>query len=263
MPVPPRRLLPVVAGAAAALAVLPSLAPGAGTPDPSLNPCNDPLLRLKCPNLIMAPPSDLWVSRTKGGRTLLHATNAIINIGHGPMEVRADRGRSRSFAPAYQVVQQRGGGEVYFPEAGWVYWKPIPGQGHYWKYYRAARFELWTLNADGSRDKMVRAGPKLTYCLRDLRKVRSFARSPRSAVFPGCSQDARRTRMRLGTSVGWADIYPSTYHENWIPVNGLRGCFDFVHRADPLDEFVEEREDDNTGVRRIRLPPVGGRVRGC
>jgi hypothetical protein len=257
------RLLPVGAGAALALALLPSSAPSAGTPDPALNPCNDAALKLKCPNLVMGRPADLWVSRTRGGRKLLHATNAIINVGRGPMEVRGNRGRSRTFTKAYQVVQQRGGSEVYFPEAGWIYWKAIPGQGHYWKYYRAARFELWTLKADGTPDRMVRTGPKLSYCLRDLRKVRNYRRAPKGRVFPGCSQDAGRRTMRLGTSVGWADVYPSTYHENWIAVNGLRGCFAFVHRADPLDEFVEEREDDNTGVRRIRLPPVGGRVRSC
>ena len=255
------RLLPAGALAALALALLPSAAAPQDTAD--TNPCHDPLLRLKCPNLIMAPPGDLWVSRTSGGRVLLHATNAIINVGRGPMEVRADRGRSRSFAKAYQVIQQRGGGEVFFPEAGWVYWKAIPGQGHYWKYYRAARFEIWTLNADGTRGKRVRTGPKLSYCLRDLQKKRSWKRSPRGRVFPGCSQDGVRRHMRLGTSVGWADVYPSTYHENWISVGGLRGCFDFVHRADPLDEFREEREDDNVGHRHIRLPPVRGRVRSC
>src|SRR3954452_17634672 len=208
MPVPLRRLLLVGAGAAAALALLAPLAPGAGTPDPSLNPCNDALLQLKCPNLIMAPPADLWVSRTKGGRTLLHATNAIINIGHGPMEVRADRGASHSFAKAYQVVQRRGGGEVYFPEAGWVYWKAIPGQGHYWKYYRAARFELWTLNPDGTRAKLQRTGPKLSYCFRDLRRVRTFHRSPRGRIYPACSRQFGRNDLRLGVSPGWADIYP-------------------------------------------------------
>ena len=37
--------------------------------------------------------------------------------------------------------------------------------------------------------------------------------------------------MTLGTSVGWADVYPSTYPDNWIDVTGLRGCFAVVHRV--------------------------------
>ena len=30
-----------------------------------------------------------------------------------------------------------------------LYFKHIPGQGHYWKWRDAARFELWSLDADG------------------------------------------------------------------------------------------------------------------
>ena len=55
-------------------------------------------------------------------------------------------------------------------------------------------------------------------------------------------------------SPGWADIYPSTYHENWISVTGLSGCFAFVHRADPLGDIVEEREDNNIGQRDHPAP---------
>ena len=236
---------------------------------PDTNPCHDPNLALRCPDLRMKPPGDLRVR--KAGKTLrLLATNHIVNVGSGPLELRADhrgdaRGSGYRFAKAYQVIRSRSGEPVYFPEAGYVYFKAIPGQGHYWKYWRAARFELWTLNADGTRDTLQRTGPKLSYCFRDLKRVRSWKRSPKHRVFPACSQLPARKELRLGVSPGWADIYPSTYHENWISITGLRGCFAFVHRADPLDDIVEQREDDNIGQRMIRLPPRHGSVapRGC
>jgi len=225
----------------------------------SVNPCDDPDLALKCPDLRMAPPSDLRVR--KAGKVLrLLATNHIVNDGQGPLEVRATRRKGSDYAKAYQVVYDRKGRPVYFPEAGYIYWKAIPGQGHYWKYWRAARFELWTLNPDGTRAALQRTGPKLTYCFRDLRRVRRYARSPRGRVYPGCSQDFGRQDLRLGVSPGWADVYPSTYHENWISITGLKGCFAFVHRADPEGDLVEEREDNNIGERIIRLPPRGGSV---
>jgi hypothetical protein len=231
---------------------------------PDTNPCNDPLLALKCPDLKMAPPADLHVQRA-GTQVRLLATNRIVNDGQGPLELRGVRTNHPDFAQAYQVIYNRYGKPYYFPFAGWIYWKAIPGQGHYWKYYRAARFELWTLNPDGSRGQMVRTGPKLSYCFRDLRRVRSYARSPSSRIYPGCSQVFGRQNLRLGVSPGWADIYPSTYYQNWISVTGLTGCFAFVHRADPLGTIVEEHEDNNIGVRIIRLPPSGGSVapRGC
>jgi hypothetical protein len=263
-----RPVLSLALAAAASAAIALAAAPAVGQDGPPyINPCDDPLLALKCPNLRMSPPGDLHVQRA-GSQLRLLATNHIVNTGQGPLEVRADRtqagGRDR-FPKAYQVVYDRQGRPVYFPEAGYVYWKAIPGQGHYWKYYRAARFELWTLNTDGSRGQLLRTGPKLSYCFRDLRRVRSYARTPRGRIYPGCSQDFGRKELRLGVSPGWADIYPSTYHENWISVTGLRGCFAFVHRADPMNALVEEREDDNIGERVIRLPPRRGSVapRGC
>lgn len=262
---PVRRLLlpslALAAAVAAPLAIAPARAQDGGDP-PYINPCDDPLLALKCPDLRMAPPGDLRVVHAGRGRVRLLATNHIVNVGQGPLELRADRirrGRDR-YPKAYQVVYDRRGRPVYFPEAGFVYWKAIPGQGHYWKYYRAARFELWTLNPDGSRAQMVRTGPKLSYCFRDLRRVRSYARTPRRRVYPACSQDFGRRELRLGVSPGWADIYPSTYHENWISITGLRGCFAFVHRADPANDLVEQREDNNLGQRIVRLPPRRGRV---
>jgi hypothetical protein len=255
----PRRV--VLLGACALAALAPAATAGA---QEGTSPCDDPTLALVCPDLTMAPPSDLRVLRA-GGQTRLAATNHIVNIGQGPLELRGDHGADPRFVKAYQVIRSRTRGHVFFPEAGWIYWKAIPGQGHYWKYYRAARFELWMLNADGSRGRLVRIGPKLSYCFRDLDRVRNWARTPRGRVYPACSQDAGRRRMRLGVSPGWADVYPSTYHENWISITGLRGCFAFVHRADPNGELIEQREDNNSAQRVIRLPARGGSVapRGC
>src|SRR3954447_11271504 len=261
---PVRRLvLPVLVLLAVAVIGLPA-AIGQEPEPPDTNPCNDPVLALTCPDLRMAPPTDLHVR--KAGRVLrLLATNRIVNVGAGPLELRAEHtgtpgSAGYDFAEATQVVRARTGAPVFFPLAGWVYWKAIPGQGHYWKYWRAARFELWTLNPDGTRARLQRTGPKLSYCFRDLRRVRTWARAPRGRTYPACSQSFGRKELRLGVSPGWADIYPSTYPENWISITGLKGCFAFVHRADPLGDIVEEREDDNLGQRIIRLPPRRGSV---
>ena len=108
--------------------------------------------------------------------------------------------------------------------------------------------------------RLRRTGPKLDYCFRDLQRVRSFARTPRRQIYPACSQAHGIASDRLGLSPGWADIYPSTYHENWISITRLTGCFDFVHRADPNGELIEENEADNIGQRMIQLPPRGGSV---
>ena len=57
---------------------------------------------------------------------------------------------------------------------------------HWWKWYNAARFELWRVDGRGSRTRRVRVGPKVAYCLRDLRRTRPrVARSPDARGLPG------------------------------------------------------------------------------
>jgi hypothetical protein len=216
-----------------------------------------------CPDLIMAPPDGLFVGRSPRGRTRLYATNHIINVGSGPLEIKGKRSSAREMK-ARQVIHRRGLRPIVTPDAGELYFKFVDsGRGSYWKYSHAARFELWTLGKDGARGEMVRTGPKLDYCFRDLDRVRGYAR--RSRYYPSCSQARGLASDRLGVSRGWADVYPSSYPENWIDVTGLKGCFSFIHRAGPLGKIAEENEGNNIGFRHIRLPPRGGSVapRGC
>jgi hypothetical protein len=41
-------------------------------------------------------------------------------------------------------------------------------------------------------------------------------------------------------------------------VSGLRGCYAFVMRVDPLNLFYEEDERDNRSMRIVRLPYRSG-----
>ncbi len=226
-------------------------------PTPEPNPCQGPEAgELLCPDLVMAPPSGMHVSRSHG-KVLLHATNNIRSRGDGPLEVRGRREGPR-YMEAVQAIKRKGGGYRFFDNGGDLVFYFIPGQGRYWKYHQAARFEIWSLNGDQIGER-IRTGPKLNYCFRDLR--RTGTGGPHHRVYPGCSQDASIKKRTLGTSVGWSDIYPSSYHENWINVSGLRGCFLFVHRADPENSLHEINEQNNEGSKRVRLK--GGRILSC
>jgi hypothetical protein len=225
--------------------------PARATRLPSPGACR--LLQLRCPDLVMSPARKLHLVRLRD-HALLTATSSLVNVGAGPLELRARRVGTRTMVarqvlrrgPGSHAVVARGAGELYFVH--------VPGKGTYWKYEDAARFELWQLDAAGNRVALVRTGPKVFYCLRDLRRLRSFARAPRLRRFPACSQAALRSRVTLGTSAGWADVYPWTYPGNWIDVTGLRGCFAYVLVADPGHHLVESREDDNGSAVGVRLP---------
>jgi hypothetical protein len=225
---------------------------------PPTNPCADPARHLQCPNIVMARPSQVWMEATRGHRLLLHATSSIDVRGRGPLDVIGRRIDARRMQ-AFQVIHRfRRADYLRRIPGGHVVFHRIPGQGSFWKFEDAARFELWSL---GPEHRLRRTGEKLIYCLRDLRRTSPGPRSPRVAVHPGCSQDRAAQRVHLGTSVGWSDIYPSTYYEQYIDVTGLRGCFGLWTVADPRNRLWESDDADNASMVTVRLPrlkPGGG-----
>ena len=105
----------------------------------------------------------------------------------------------------------------------------------------------------------MRTGPKVAYCLRDLRRTRGIG--PRRRRYPACNTNRRQQRVVLGTSPGWSDVYPATYPEQWIDVTGLRGCFAYQHTADPRDWIHESDETNNQATVIVRLPYRRGNQR--
>jgi len=227
------------------------------------NPCLTPQRQqLLCPDLRIASPSDLYIDTSvRPGKRLLRATNNIRSRGLGPAELRGIKIAPRTMR-VNQGIYRRGGGRLVIRTEGKLDLYPIPGQYRYWKFRDAAAFEVWALNAEGEPTERVRVGPKLHYCLRDLTHTRPGALSPSTPVYPACSQVPSRRRVVLGTSVGWSDIYPASYHQNWINVTGLRGCYAFFHVADPKNHIRESNERNNRSHVFVRLPS-GRRVVSC
>jgi hypothetical protein len=222
------------------------------------NPCAGPDAGgLRCPDLQMRRPYAFRTERTPKGRVLLRATSAIKVRGRGPVELHGRRNGRRTMR-VRQHIYRVDGSRLSVRSAGHLYFYFIPGQGRYWKFANAARFELWSVDGEGHRQRLVRTGPKLQYCFRDLVKTGGGPHSPRKRLYPGCNKNPRKRRVTLGTSVGWSDVYPAGYHEQWLDVTGLRGCFAYVHRADPENWIAESPEGNNDSQRIVRLPPRRG-----
>jgi hypothetical protein len=244
-------------------------APGDQPVDPGRHPCSRRHPRLRCPDLIMSAPRELQLDRgTIPGRVLLRATSSVNNRGTGPLELRAHRSGRRGTV-VYQAIYDRRGRAHLFRTGARLTFKYIPGRRYgygdvgaasYWKLRHAAAFELWSLNGHGRATRLVRRGPKVDYCLRDLARTRPSRRSPSAAVYPACSQDPGMRRDVLGTSVGWSDIYPFSYPEQWIDVTGLRGRFAYVQIADPDGLLFEADSRNDVSETYIELP--SGRVLG-
>jgi hypothetical protein len=235
------------------------LAAAPAAPAETVNPCETPEARhLLCPNLRIGRPADLYLERARAGRLRLRATSNVKSRGRGPMELHGSRDGRRRMRVA-QRIHRKGGGRLVMPTRATLHFTDVGAYfgGSYWKVHQLARFELWRVDANRRPVRRVRVGPKLNYCLRDLERTRPGRRSPSSAHYPGCDQNPFADAVTLGTSVGWSDIYPADYDKQWIDVSGLRGCFAFVMRVDPLNLLYESNERDNHSRRLVRLPYRG------
>ena len=239
---------------------------GAGGPR---NPCAGPeAAELLCPDLRVGPAEDLYVVRAGGAprdagdgyysarrQVRLHAGNNIRSRGRGPIELRGLRTGPGTMR-ANQAIHRVGGGvRVFRSEVRLRYFDVGPRfGGSWWKVEDPLSMEIWSLDDRRRPIRMVRRGPKVHYCFRDLERTRPGRRSPPRRVYPACSQDATLQRTKMGTSVGWSDIYPADYDRQWVDVAGLRGCHAFVMRVDPKDLLHESNERNNRSVRIVRLP---------
>lgn len=247
---PSPRLLTAAITAAATLA-LPSASSAQIEDAPTPEVCLQENMR--CPDLRMGAPSELYLQRTPGGRTLLRSRNRLRNRGTGPLSLhsRRDPGE-RSMRVRQRIYRTNASHITRSTRARLDFWR-IPGQGGYWKVRNPVEFQLWTM---GSGRALVRDGEKSRFCMRDL--FRRTGGGPRRAVFPACSQDRSDRTNRQGISVGWDESYPAGYFEQYVDVSGLRGCFKLWHVADPNNRFLESDETNNAtgtvvGLRNGRL----------
>jgi hypothetical protein len=258
-----RRRTGLVVLTAAALAAA-AAAPAAGGPrqDIDPNPCLTPQAAvLRCPDFVMRRPFGIYADRIRG-RTLLRAGNSLDSVGQGPVELHGVRTGGSYYMRARQRIYRRDGGRIGINTGARLYFKYAHLSRNWWKFLFAAKFELWRIDGEGRQTRKVRRGPKISYCLRDYRHTRRRLRgSPRQRVYPACSTDEHARRVTIGTSVGWSDVYPALYPEQWIDVTGLRGCFAYVHTADPLNGIYESNEDNNSARVIVRLPYRPGRQR--
>jgi hypothetical protein len=164
---------------------------------------------------------------------------------------------------AEQVIYDSSGNRQLFDTGATLDFKFVPGfrydygnvgRATYWKFRHAAAFQLWSIDSQFRALQLVRTGPKLDYCLRDLVRMDRWAGSPQRLVYPACRQNPRLQHDRLGTSTGWADVYPYGYPQQWIDVTGLSGRFAFVQIADPQNHIWESNEQDNVSEIYISLP---------
>ena len=266
----------LVVGAAAALAVVAALMAldrdrdrrsGAGAPDSAGSPTatatssaeptpeGPPAL---LPNMRSLNAFGMRIERTSD-RRLLRFAAALANLGPGPLLLNPRPGRAGCPPRRHRAVQRvyRDGDDdgryrrTVDPVAG----RPVdvgcmlrhPGHDH-WHFDAMARYSLRLAGTD----EPLASRKKVSFCLRDNRRVPDVPTRVRREHFGECTR-----RSRQGISPGWVDVYDADLDGQTLTlpagVDGRQLCLDLV--ADPRGVLLETDETDNGTT-------VGLRVRG-
>jgi hypothetical protein len=236
------------ASAAGAQSTGPSRTSTSASPAP-----RDPALLL--PNMRSLNPTDLQIEVVGKERRLRFAAS-LANVGPGPLLV-LPQGRSkcpRGQHPAMQVLHRDAKNDGTFQlkgdkaelrrDVGCMLHHP----GHkHWHYDAMARYSL---RLPGNDVALV-ARNKVSFCLRDNRRVRVPAQMQVARQFRRCT----RSSQGQGVSPGWTDLYKADLNGQWLRLpKGVDGdvlCLDL--EADPRGQLIETNEMDNTTSIAIRV----------
>jgi hypothetical protein len=210
---------------------------------------------LLMPNMRSLKPTDLQIEVVGNERRLRFAAS-LANFGPGPLLV-LPQGRSkcpRGQHPAMQVVHRDANSDGAFQlkrdkaelrrDVGCMLHHP----GHkHWHYDAMARYSL---RPPGSDEALV-ARNKVSFCLRDNRRVRVPAQMQVARQFRRCT----RSSQGQGVSPGWTDLYKADLNGQWLRLpKGVDGdvlCLDL--EADPRGQLIETNEMDNATSIAIRV----------
>ena len=211
------------------------------------------------PDMRMARLYGLDLVTTARGRTHLRFGTIGWNLGEGPLEARGRR--SDPSDESMQVRQRIRRSDGTWRSRSSPAVMSYAGDGH--DHWHVRQFMLLNLYQPGKPDGAVYGLRKLGYCLLDAtRKPRPPAGSPETPVYPwtACGQGGDVT-VRMGLSIGYGDDYPPAFAHQLMDVTGLaRGVYRICSTVDPLDDFLEEREDNNQRWTDLRIDIAADKI---
>jgi hypothetical protein len=199
-----------------------------------------------------------------GAQNCLRFDQKLQNIGRGSLELRLAIPLDPE-SPAMNVFQR-----VFNSDGSAV--DRLAGNWLFHERHQRFRFEsfgasaLWQSNANGARlgSEPVRTGKKLSFCVVDVEIALWGEKGdgPRTYQAPDClfpqASDEDFEYLIQGITHGWTDVYEWYLPDQYIEVTGVPdGFYQLESCADPDNEVLEEREDNNCGLVLIRLTGMG------
>src|SRR5262245_19290369 len=189
------------------------------------------------PDLITRPPLSVRLVTGKGSVVRrLFFSNTIGNVGAGPLELRAENNATTQTTNAIQEIYThgtssgtKGGGGLQLVSSHAVGTFVFHPQHNHWHMADFARYELRSINLDGSTGPVVATTTKFSFCMIDTDVVDSTLPDYNMGLTHACGQNARQ-----GLRVGRGDTYSSSLPDQFIDISTIAdGTYRLVSVADP------------------------------
>ena len=214
------------------------------------------------PDLRMRKPIGFYIQQTTNERRLRFDT-VVGNYGAGQFYVAAQRPNTSTAKMSLTQHVKRSDGSSRMIDVplskSHAYWG---GDGHsHWHIYKLQEFTIRKVddNNPALLGPVLGRGAKIGFCFYDNTKINlTLPGAPQTPRFTGCGASTA-TRITMGLSVGWGDIYSANLNYQWIKINGLKDGKYRIHvTADKGADFLESNEGNNTAFTTIRI--TGNRV---
>ncbi len=210
------------------------------------------------PDLAVVAPSDLRIIVRDSGRRVLRFTSIIVNVGDGPFQLagydpKDGEASRRDILAVRQQIREADGTFSSHPTDATMFWS---GDGHnHWHVTEIQVAELHSLEDEEIGGRYKKTG----FCFFDSYRYTSMRPGFYTTARSVCQTNAS-SRVRMGVSVDWGDIYPSTIAYQWVDITGVPdGKYRLKVFADPSSEetpggtFIESDDANNMGWVKIRI----------
>ncbi len=181
---------------------------------------------------------------TASGQPVLKFSTWTVNVGSGPLELHEVAG-SGSTQDVYQWVYDSNGTHTESYAGNFAV---VSGR---LRFLDSADYFLKEVTVGDGVGGIVSANEKVAYCIVDSGKYTTQPPgTPATAQYTSCGPI-------MGISVGWVDLYPSSYSTQVVPLTGVSdGSYWLENIGDPPNRLIESNETNNTA--RVKVTVTTG-----
>ena len=180
---------------------------------------------------------------TSSGQPILKFSTWTVNVGAGPLELRATTTNPDGSQNVNQRIYDSDG--VSFTDTYAGTFAVVSGR---LRFTDSADYFLKEVTANNGVGGIVGANQKVSYCIVDsLKYTTSPPGTPATAHYTTCGPV-------MGISVGWVDLYSSSISTQAIALTGVSdGTYWLENIGDPTNRLMESDETNNTYLVKVTV----------